>query len=329
MAMTAPHPQSDARDAKVQESTQESTPHVTVVITNYNRKDDLRLAIHSIEGQRYPHRDIIVVDNISTDGSRQMLRDEFPGVELLEMEENLGMAGYSAGFEKARGEIIFQMDNDSQMPDPHVLEEVVQRFEQGSERLAAVACRVEEYDAQHDEVEALRAQDSRVGPIDSGGFHSGGVGFRKSLLDQAGHYHRSVFLYASEMFVEMKLLAHGFEVHFFPEILMLHKSSKVARSPQGVYFELRNRYWFLRRFGNLSHKLRFFPPMLVHDLVYSLFKGRFLTYLTSLRDGFGAMPDDLPPMPSQQPRFQERLEEFGSWFGPRALLGRIVKRAFS
>ena len=303
-----------------------ASPPVTVVITNYNRRDDLRLALASIERQDYPAHDVIVVDNISTDGSREMLRDEFPRVELIALDDNLGMAGYSVGFERARGDIIFQMDNDSQMPDTTVLSEVVRRFAEGSSKLAAVACRVEEYDMATDDIEVLRAKDERRGPIDSGGFHSGGVAFRRELIARAGYYHRSVFLYGSEMFVEMKLLAEGFDVHFFPEILMLHKSSKVARSGRGLYFELRNRYWFLRRFGDRSHKLRFFPPMLLHDLAYALFKGSLGTYLQAVRHGFGAMPPDLGPLPSREPRFQERLEEFGRWFGPRALCRRIWQR---
>ncbi len=303
-----------------------TSPRVTVVITNFNRRDDLRLAIASIERQDYPHREIIVVDNISTDGSREMLRHEHPDVELIALDENLGMAGYSVGFERARGEIIFQMDNDSQMPDTTVLSQVVERFAEGSDQLAAVACRVEEYDLESDDIEALRAKDLRRGPIDSGGFHSGGVAFRRSLIAQTGYYHRSVFLYGSELFVEMKLLAQGFDVHFFPEILMLHKSSKVARSGRGLYFELRNRYWFLRRFGNLSHKLRFFPLMMLHDLFFAIFKRSFGTYVQALRDGFGAMPLDLGPLPSKQPRFQRRLEEFGHWFGPVALCRRIWQR---
>lgn len=306
-----------------------ASPHVTVVITNFNRRDDLRLAIASIERQDYLERDIVVVDNTSTDGSREMLREEFPHVQLIPLDENLGMAGYSVGFERARGDIIFQMDNDSQMPDTDVLSQVVRRFADGPETLAAVACRVEEYDMEADDIEELRAKDAERGPIDSGGFHSGGVAFRKALIEQAGYYHRSVFLYASELFFEMKLLAKGFDVHYFPEILMLHKSSKVARSSRGVYFELRNRYWFLRRFGNLSHKLRYFPPMLLHDLIYAIFKRRLGTYFRALRDGFATMPSDLPPLPSTRPRFQQRLHEFGGWFGPVALCRRIWHRTFS
>lgn len=308
------------------ESSAAALPQVSVVITNYNRREDLRLAIDSIERQDHPNRDIIVVDNLSTDGSREMLRQEFPQVELIPLDENLGMAGYSVGFERARGEIIFQMDNDSQMPDATVLSQVVQRFAAGSDRLAAVACRVEEYDMATDDIEELRSKDGRRGPIDSGGFHSGGVAFRRHLIAQAGYYHRSVFLYGSELFVEMKLLAQGFEVHFFPEILMLHKSSKVARSGRGLYFELRNRYWFLRRFGDLSHKLRFFPTMLLHDLFFAIFKRSLGTYALALRHGFGTMPQDLGPLPSKQPRFQQRLEEFGRWFGPMALCRRIWQR---
>ena len=117
---------------------------ITVVIANYNRCNDLREALLSIMSQDYPNVEVIVVDNASKDDSCEMLAREFPNVVVLNLSENLAMDGYSVGFRSAQGKYIFQMDNDSLMPDAKVLTEVVRRFEEGPPNLAVVATRVEE-----------------------------------------------------------------------------------------------------------------------------------------------------------------------------------------
>src|SRR4030042_6661272 len=119
-------------------------PPVSVVITNYNRRDDLREALMSLRMQDYPHLEIIVVDNASQDDSRHMLARDFPEVSVIALGENIGMDGYSVGIRQARGKFIFQMDNDSLLPDAHVVSEVIKRFEEGPPDLAVVATRGED-----------------------------------------------------------------------------------------------------------------------------------------------------------------------------------------
>jgi len=299
---------------------------ITVVITNYNRRDDLRQALLSVRAQDHPRVSTVVVDNASADGSREMVREEFPEVELVALDDNPGMAGYSVGFERAGTELLFQMDNDSLIPDPTVLTEVTRCLAEGPPELAAVACRVEEY-RQGDDVEALRARDRRRGPIDTGGFHAGGVGFRKPLLERVGYYHREVFLYGSELFLQMKILAAGYRIHHHPEILMLHKSSGTARSSLAVYYELRNRYWFFRRFATAGQRWRHLPPMLVHDALYALAKKRPGSFLSALRDGFAPLPGELAqPLRSPLPSFRRKVDEMGRRFGPAAILRSVLRR---
>ena len=71
------------------------SPLVSVVITNFNRCDDLREALMSLKMQDYPHLEIIVVDNASQDDSRHMLMRDFPEVSVIALDENIGMDGYS------------------------------------------------------------------------------------------------------------------------------------------------------------------------------------------------------------------------------------------
>lgn len=282
---------------------------VSVVIVNYNRRGDLRAALESVSAQDCATVEIVVVDNASTDGSCEMVARNFPKVRVLALSENLGMAGYSLGFEQARGEIIFQMDNDSLMPDATVLKEVLDRFGR-DEDLAVVATRVEEYRAQEN-IAVLRARDTRHGPLYTGGFHSGGVGFRRKILEKMGGYPRDVFLYGSELFLQMRFLAAGYRIGFFPEILMLHKSSDTARSKRGLYYELRNRYWFMRCFATGRQRLRYLPGMLAHDALYALAKGKPGALVLAWRDGFGSLPRGLTRTVSTEPAFVAKVEEVG------------------
>ena len=296
---------------------------LSVVIANYNRQDDLRLALGSVYEQDYEPIEVIVVDNASTDSSCAMLAREFPQVQVIALAENRAMDGYSVGFEQARGEFIFQMDNDSLLQAPDILSQIVKRFEQGPADLSVVATRVEQYDGNPATIESLLARDSRVGPINTGGF-PGAAGFRARLLHQVGYYNREVFLYGSEMFLQMKLLAAGFQIFYYPEIVTLHKAAHGARSAQSVYYEVRNRYWFMRRFATRRQQFKYVPAMLLHDAAYTLHKKKPTAFLRAVKDGFAPLPRSLcPPLHSNHPVFQKQIEYVGNEFS----LGKLVTRA--
>ena len=301
------------------------SPLVSVVIANYNRCDDLRDALLSVGRQDYPALEIVVVDNASQDDSCAMLGREFPEVAVIALNENRGMDGYSVGFEQARGEYIFQMDNDSLMPKTSVLSDVVKGFMDGPSDLAAVATRVEEYRSGSDSIEALLIRDTRRGPINTGGFHAGGVGLKKRLIDKVGYYNRDVFLYGSEIFLGMKLLAEGYKILYYPEILMLHKSSHVARSPQGIYYEIRNRYWMVRQFFPRETSLVLIAQMMIYDLGYAVHKRAFRSLLRAWLEGLGPLPQSVKnKLISEREDFQAELRKLYATFCLSAAHKRVA-----
>lgn len=64
---------------------------LAIVVVSYNTRELLRLCLASIR-RRHPSARVIVADNASRDGSPQMVRDEFPEVELVETGRNAGFA---------------------------------------------------------------------------------------------------------------------------------------------------------------------------------------------------------------------------------------------
>lgn len=67
-------------------------PPVAILILNYNGAHLLRQFLPDVIRHSHPAR-IVVVDNASTDASRELLRDEFREVERIELEKNFGYAG--------------------------------------------------------------------------------------------------------------------------------------------------------------------------------------------------------------------------------------------
>ena len=92
-------------------------PSVSIAILNYQRREALREALASARGQTFPV-EILAVDNASTDGSAEMVRDEFPDVRLVQLPENVAAAARNVGVASAKGDIVFTLDNDVRLSTP-------------------------------------------------------------------------------------------------------------------------------------------------------------------------------------------------------------------
>lgn len=73
--------------------TQTTTPKVTVVILNWNGKEDTLECLASVSQLAYTNYEIVVVDNGSTDGSVDAVSKQYPGIKILQTGSNLGYAG--------------------------------------------------------------------------------------------------------------------------------------------------------------------------------------------------------------------------------------------
>lgn len=97
---------------------------VSVVIVNWNTRDLLALCLGALRAcVPTPEREVIVVDNASSDGSARMVRETFPEVVLLEERCNWGYArGNNLGFARARGSAILALNPDAIVKPDAILE---------------------------------------------------------------------------------------------------------------------------------------------------------------------------------------------------------------
>lgn len=100
-------------------------PLVSIIITNYNYGHFVVETLHSVLRQSYPHWECIIVDDVSTDDSRERIKAFLSGSEVptekfqfIERTENGGqMIAFMQGFERARGAFAMMLDSDDVLLD--------------------------------------------------------------------------------------------------------------------------------------------------------------------------------------------------------------------
>ena len=92
---------------------------LSIIVVSWNQPADVERCVRTVlDHTEYEPLEVIVVDNGSTDGTADLVRDRFPGVRLIENGQNLGLAAArTQGMEAARGELLCLLDCDTYVTD--------------------------------------------------------------------------------------------------------------------------------------------------------------------------------------------------------------------
>lgn len=89
---------------------------VNIFVLNWNGKKIILDCLHSLDKVTYSNVNIVLIDNGSTDGSVNLIKKEFPNIEIIQLKENLGYAGgNNYGFKnvKIQSEYSIFINNDT------------------------------------------------------------------------------------------------------------------------------------------------------------------------------------------------------------------------
>jgi len=100
-----------------------SSPLISVVITCFNYEKYVAGAIECVLGQSYANRELIVVNDGSSDGSLGIIQRYADRVRLIDQANQGSIAAYNHGFAAATGEIVIFLDADDLL-EPNALERV-------------------------------------------------------------------------------------------------------------------------------------------------------------------------------------------------------------
>ena len=240
-----------------------SRPRATVVVVNLNGKRFLETCLRALEAQEVEGGiEVILVDNASTDGSRDFVADAFPGVRVLAAPRNLGFAaGNNLGIRAAQGEHVVLLNNDTR-PDPGWLAALVTAAESGG-RVGAVTSKLVFMDrhgviqnaggvllsdgsgADRGSGEADRGQYDR--PEEVFGACGGAVLLARAMLADVGLFDERFFAYYEDTDLSWRMRLRGWRVLYEPRARVehVHSGTSVEWSPFFVFHADRNRLFML------------------------------------------------------------------------------------
>ena len=91
-----------------------SIVNVSVIIPTYNRKNLLKRALHSVSNQTFVPQEIIVVDDGSSDGTKDWVLERFPDVRYIYQDNSGVSSARNAGIKEAIGSWIAFLDSDDE-----------------------------------------------------------------------------------------------------------------------------------------------------------------------------------------------------------------------
>ncbi|MDB5049482.1 MAG: hypothetical protein JWO30_2553 [Fibrobacteres bacterium] len=230
---------------------------ITVIILNWNGKKFLAGCLDSVRGQSYPALDITVVDNASTDGSVEFLREAYPDVRIVLSEKNLGFAGgNNLGIRACRTPYLVILNNDTDLFPECIAE--LKRVMDKDPRTGACASRIMlKFEENRLDAAGIvvcpdglalgrgRMEPPENYPREEEVFFASDCCtlYRKSMLDEIGSYDEDFFAYADETDLGWRARARGWKCVYAPTAVVNHHHSGTggSHSPFKAYLVERNR----------------------------------------------------------------------------------------
>lgn len=233
----------------------DDVPSVSIVIVNLNGRMWLEECLDALAAQNYPPEcvEIILVDNGSTDGSIEFVRQNYPAVRILEAGRNLGFAGGNNwGARQAKGEYLAFINNDSRA-DPDWLRALVETLEAHPEYACAIAKVLTEDDSRIDFVGPALNIYGRAFQLYEGISAALGYGeetkevfapcgngmlIRRAVFLDIGGFDEDYIAYYEDVDLGWRLWLYGYKVIFVPRAILYHR-----RHQTGAYFPVEQRYF--------------------------------------------------------------------------------------
>ena len=218
-----------------------------VVIPNWNGLDTIQECLDSVLKQT---REIIVVDNGSTDGSLEFIRSSYPAVELVKNKVNLGFAGgVNTGINKARElgyDYVILLNNDAVVENNWLkllVSELDKQSDVGiatSKILTSDGKRIDStgdvytswglpYPRGRNEPTSNKYDQSRDIFSASGGASI----YRVAMLDEIGLFDNNFFAYYEDVDISFRAQLYGWKVRYVPGAIVHHQIGSSSRRIKG------------------------------------------------------------------------------------------------
>ena len=235
-----------------------------VVIPSYNQRSALVRCLVSVYASEYSQVHVLVVDDCSTDGTVETLRERFPACEVLVNARNLGFASAcNAGVQVAmeRGAELILLINQDTILAPDLME-ILGRFMAEHPRAGIVGPKTYSFDTMPDGRPRLiyagswqgllplsqripgieRAEtNQRNDPVEADYVWGHGMLLRTATLRETGGFDAAFPMYYEDLDLCRRARAAGYEVWCEPRAVMWHDQPDGARASRSEYWRWANK----------------------------------------------------------------------------------------
>jgi GT2 family glycosyltransferase len=288
-------------------------PLISFVILTRNRREQVARAIESVLRQEYPQKEVVVVDNGSTDGTVECLRERFPSVKVVALKKNLGVAaGKNSGIRAASGEYLVLLDDDCVLEGENAAAIVVNNLTADPE-CGAMALRIADPLTGDTWPYNPHRGGDRLVAYECAQFCAGGVAFRRKMLDEVGLFWEPFFLCHEDIDLSLRIVRSGWKLMRRGDVVVLHPKPdpKAPINPRReIYYYLRATVWLLLRKMPFHRIPRILVPMMARLLMLSVRHRMLQMFVRAVVDSLKGAPMALRernPLTREQIRHWQRL----------------------
>lgn len=235
---------------------------ISVVIVSFNTKDLLRECLQSLAAEcKGIETEVFVVDNVSRDGSADMVAAEFPEVRLIRSDTNLGFAAANnRAFPLATGRYIVLLNSDAFLHEGALRKAIAYMDAEESVGLAGarlvgrdgswqpsarlfpsllndfltLSGLASKYPESHffGRFDRKWRKDPTPDDVDwvPGAFSI----IRKTVLDRIGFFDENFFLYYEEVDLCRRIKYAGYAVRYLPDVVVIHLGGESSKTVQSL-----------------------------------------------------------------------------------------------
>lgn len=280
---------------------------VTVVIPNYNGLSFMEPCFKALDLQICRDFDVLVVDNGSTDGSADWLRER--GIPTIFLDSNTGFSGaVNRGIKASTTPYVILLNNDTE-PDCHYIGEMIKSIER-SPRIFSVSSKMiqlyhkELMDDAGDMYSLLGWPYQRGVGRSSAGYNKAcrifsacaGAGiYRREVFREIGYFDEMHFAYLEDIDVGYRARIAGYDNIYCPSAVVFHVGSGTSGSRYNsfkVKLAARNSvYLIYKNMPLLQLAVNLVPILAGIGLKYLFFRKRGFAkdYLDGLKEGIATV----------------------------------------
>jgi hypothetical protein len=244
-------------------------------VLTINNLRDTAVALESLSALKYPNREIILVDNGSTDGSIPAIRARFPGVTVIENGRNLGFAGgNNVGLKYAAehgADYMVLLNNDIKVP-PDFLDAMLEAAE-SDPAIGMLGPAVHDFEDRPNNIGwrfnprwgysvrvRLEEADGRD-VVDVQTISGCALMVRRTVYEEIGGLDERLFLLVEDVDWGLRCREAGWRVVTAVRAKLWHLNcgTLVRRSSGRLYYEYRNSLLVMRRHAKWHHWATFLP----------------------------------------------------------------------